>query len=347
MLTQGNYVGSYYDWDTDTVIVWERDETGRKPVAYHAPWYFFVEDENGDHQSIFGSKLKKLTFDSQDEMKQAARLYGKKFESDIRPEAKVLMNEYYGRPTPMLNFAFLDIEVDYNSEIGFSSPENPYAPINAVTVFQSWTNEYWTYAVPPKGWKDDGTFQDKIKAMWDEHKLGFKPNVVLCANERELIVALVEDIQSADIISGWNSEFFDLPYIIKRILRVQPKLVDKMCFIGCKPPKENTVERFGSPAIVYSLNGRTHLDYMDLFKKFTFEGRVSYSLGNIAAEELDIPKLDYDGTLEELYNGTHRPNVASMTWEDAEQLPEEIQRLNAKRELLRQEIEKRGLKLPS
>ena len=302
MTTQANYVGMYHDWETDTVMVWERDETGRKVVAHRAPHYFYVADENGDHQSIFGHKLKKLEFDSGDELKAAQRQHGLKFESDIRPDAKVLMNEYYGRPTPIINFAFIDIEVDYNSSIGFSSPENPYAPINAVTVYQSWTDEYWTYAVPPKGWKDDGTFQDKIAAMWEEHQLGFKPNVVLCANESELLIAMVEDIQSADIISGWNSEFFDLPYIMKRLLRLNPKLANKMCFLGCKPPRENTIERFGSPAIIYALNGRTHLDYMELFKKFTFEGRQSYSLGNIAAEELDIPKLDYDGTLEQLYN---------------------------------------------
>ena len=301
-MTQANYVGSYHDWDTDTIMVWERDEGGRKVVAHHAPHYFYVEDENGEHQSIFGHKLKKLDFDSGDELKAVARQYGQKFESDIRPEAKVLMNEYYDRPVPKVHFAFVDIEVDYNSAIGFSSPENPYAPINAVTVYQSWTGEYWTYAVPPRGWKDDGTFQDKIAAMWEEHKLGFKPNVVICRNEVELLTAMLDDIQSADIISGWNSEYFDLPYIMKRLERVLPKLTHKMCFLGCRPPRENTVERFGSPAIVYQLNGRTHLDYMDLFKKFTFEGRQSYSLGNIAAEELDVPKLDYDGTLEQLYN---------------------------------------------
>jgi len=301
-MTQANYVGSYHDWETDTVMVWERDDNGRKVVAHHAPHYFYVQDEEGEYKSIFGHKLKKLEFGDDDELKAAQRQYGMKFESDIRPEAKVLMNEYYGRATPKIHFAFVDIEVDYKSSIGFSSPENPYAPINAVTVYQSWTGEYWTYAVPPKGWMDDGTFQDKIKAMWEEHKLGFKPNVILCNNEIELLTAMLDDIQSADIISGWNSEFFDLPYIMKRLERVLPKLAHKMCFIGCRPPRENTVERFGSPAIVYSLNGRTHLDYMDLFKKFTFEGRTSYSLGNIAAEELDVPKLDYPGTLEQLYN---------------------------------------------
>ena len=308
-MARSSYVGSYYDWDTDTVMIWERGEEGRKVVAHRSPHYFYIPDEEGTYQSIFGDKLKKLVFDSADEMRAVARSYKRKFESDIRPEAKVLMNEYHGLPTPVVNFAFLDIEVDYKSKLGFSSPENPYAPINAVTIYQSWTSSYKTYAIPPQGWWKDGSrqnqetqFQADILRMWEEHALGFKPNVVLCRDERELLAFLVADIQDADIISGWNSEFFDLPYIIKRLLKVYPKLVNKMCFIGCKPPKESTIERFGAPSIVYQLSGRTHIDYMDLFKKFTFEGRTSYALGNIAAEELDIPKLDYDGTLEQLYN---------------------------------------------
>jgi DNA polymerase elongation subunit (family B) len=302
-MTQASYVGAVYDWDTDAVMVWERGEGGRKVVAHHAPHYFYVPDEEGEYTSIYGDKLKKLVFDNKDEFQQHARNYSRKFESDIPPLFKVLMNEYYARPVPDVHYAFLDIEVDYKSSLGFSSPENPYAPINAVTIYQSWTKKYLTYAVPPKGWrvlKDD--FHAKIKALWAEHKLGFEPNVVLCVDEAELIREMVNDIQDADIISGWNSEFFDLPYIMKRIERVNPKLANKMSFIGCKPPKESTVERYGSPSIVYKLNGRTHLDYLDLFKKFTFEGRTSYSLANIAAEELDIPKLEYDGTLEQLYN---------------------------------------------
>ena len=301
MTSRANYVGAYYDWDTDAVMVWERDETGRKVVAHHAPHYFYVPADDGTYTSIFGDKLKKLVFDSKDEFQANARSYGRKFESDIPPLFKVLMNEYHDLPTPDVHYVFLDIEVDYKSTLGFSSPENPYAPINAVTIYQSWTKQYLTYAVPPRGWKNDG-FVTKIKSLWDEHKLGFVPHIKICVTEEELLRYLVADIQDADIISGWNSEFFDLPYIMKRLERVAPKLIDKMCFIGCKKPKEATVERYGSPAIVYMLNGRTHLDYLDLFKKFTFEGRTSYSLANIAAEELEIPKLHYEGTLEQLYN---------------------------------------------
>jgi len=197
-----------------------------------------------------------------------------------------------------VHYAFIDIEVDYKKKLGFSSPENPYAPINAVTIYQSWTNQYLTYAVPPPGWDGVLPTEEQQKDL----KFGFKLNLTICDNELDLIFKMLAAIDDADIISGWNSEFFDIPYIIKRIERVAPKLLSKMCFIGARPPKERLVERYGKPCVVYTLSGRTHLDYLDLFKKFTFEGRTSYSLGNIASEELDIPKLHYEGTLEQLYN---------------------------------------------
>lgn len=62
------------------------------------------------------------------------------------------------------------------------------------------------------------------------------------------------------------------------------------------------VNKFGSEEPIFKFFGRSHLDYRQLFEKFTFEGRTSYALAAIANEELDIPKLDYEGTLEQLYN---------------------------------------------
>lgn len=293
-----SYVGAVYDYDSDKVMVWERDGAQRKIRAFDPPRYFYVKDKNGTFKSIYGDPLTKLVFDNASEFNVALREYAEKFESDIPPLFKVLMDEYYNSPTPQIHYAFIDIEVDYKSTLGFSSPENPYAPINAVTIYQSWTKRYLTYAVPPKDW--DGV----LPTAEQQKQLGFSftMDLVICKDEKELLSYLVRDIQDADIISGWNSEFFDLPYIIKRLERISPKLTQKLCFTGCRPPKEKTVERFGAEQIVYVLNGRTHLDYLDLFKKFTFEGRTSYSLANIANDELSIPKLDYEGTLEQLYN---------------------------------------------
>lgn len=309
-----SYISAIHDWDTDQILAWERPVQGgpRQMKVHPAPRYFYVPDADGERLTITGERVTKLVFGTEDEFKEGIKKNRKRFESDIRPLARALMDIYYGRATPVINYAFLDIEVDYSSKIGWSSPENPYAPINAITIYKSWEGEYVTYAVPPKGWKDDGTFQQKIKDMWAEHKLGFVPNVTLCANERELLLYMLGEIEDADVLSGWNSEFFDIPYIIKRLERVLGKRgVQGMSFKGAPAPKETTVKRFGNDTIVYRLSGRSHLDYLDLFKKFTFEGRVSYSLGNIAAEELDIPKLDYDGTLEQLY---HRDFVHFVTY---------------------------------
>jgi DNA polymerase elongation subunit (family B) len=304
-MSETSYISAIHEWDTDQILVWERPIAGgpRKLVTHKAPRYFYVPDPQGERLTITGERVTKFAFDTEDEFKEALKRNRKRFESDIRPLARALMDIYHDRPTPVINYAFLDIEVDYNSKLGFSSPENPYAAINAITIYKSWENRYVTYVVPPKGWKDDGTFQQKIKAAWAEHKLGFEPDVTVCESERDLLLYMLGEIEDADILSGWNSEFFDIPYIIKRLERVLGKRgMQGMCFKGAPPPKQREVVRFGSPAIVFSLSGRSHLDYLDLFKKFTFEGRVSYSLGNIAAEELDIPKLDYEGTLEQLYN---------------------------------------------
>jgi DNA polymerase elongation subunit (family B) len=301
-----SYISSTPDYDSDKILVWERPIEGgeRTLKLYKPPRYFYVPDENGEALTITDVRVTKVSCDTQDEYRSLLKRHRFRFESDFQPEARLLMDEYYGRPTPIVHYAFLDIEVDYKSSIGWSSPENPYAPINAITIYQSWTGQFLSYAVPPKGWDGDApALQEKIKQLAIENKLGFVPDVTICADERELLLYTLGDIEDADIVSGWNSEFFDIPYIVKRLDRVLGKKgPGHLCFRGAPPPKERIVNRFGTPATTFTLYGRTHLDYLDLFKKFTFEGRTSYSLANIAAEELDTPKLDYPGTLEQLYN---------------------------------------------
>jgi DNA polymerase elongation subunit (family B) len=303
-----SYISSCHDWKNDKVMVWERPIKGgpRTVLFYDPPRYFYIPNDNGPHVSIFGNNLEKIVCSSKDEFTSELKRHRVLFESDIQPEARILSDKYYDRPTPIVHYAFIDIETDYSSKIGFSSPEDPYAPINAITIFQSWTNKYLTYAVPPKNWtKDIKSFDTEVQRIAVEHNIPFNVKVNLCTNETELLLHFLTDIEDADIISGWNSEFFDNPYLIGRIERVLgKKALARMCFPGAPLPEKRIVQHFGSPESTYTLYGRTHLDYKDLFKKFTFEGRTSYSLANISAEELDVPKLDYPGTLEELYNNS-------------------------------------------
>lgn len=297
-----NYVGAWFDWNAEKVIVIERDlKTGERfETRWAAPYYFYAPHKDGSYESIFGHTLQKYQFDSRAEFDAGVRQHPLRFESDVSPLDRVLMDNYYGRPTPPVNFAFFDIEVDYKQTIGFAGPLNPYAPINAVTIYQSWTGEFITLAVPPPGW--DGTLPTE-REMREEFGFDVKPNIFICKDEMELLLAFLDCIEAADVMSGWNSEFFDLPYIIKRIeLVLGRRALGSLCSPAAPLPKEKMVERFGTEEPTYRIFGRGHLDYLRLFQKFTFEGRTSYSLANIANEELDIPKLEYEGTLEQLYN---------------------------------------------
>ncbi len=314
-----NYVGLWVEYDPEVVVVIERDADGALiKKKYNPPYYFFVEDPEGDYTAITGEKLIRAEFENKwhfnsavdyfrnpnnfPELKRAPRL----FEVDFAPKQRVLMDNYYGRPSPLVHYAFIDIEVDYKRSVGFAGPSNPYAPINAVTVYQSWTKKFITLAVPPKGWTGTIDTIEKVReALIAEGKLRSttRPEIILCEDEHDLLKKFVKLIEDADIISGWNSEFFDIPYIYERLDQFGGKMmVAKLDYQGAPFPKKESVVRFGSEETIIKLMGRTHLDYMQLFKKFTFEGRVSYALGNILDEEVGVGKIEYDGTLEELYN---------------------------------------------
>ena len=296
-----SYIGA--ERAKDKVKVWERVDGKRLLKLYPAPFYFYVEDERGEHTSLFGDKCSRLDFDSYDEFSYAKRQFEnsrtKMFESDISSEFKVLANHYYNKPAPKLNVSFLDIEVDYNKEIGFSSVDNPYAPVSAVAFYNDWSDETILLAVPPKGWGDAGTWESQL-----DQSLRDLAEIKLFSTEKELLKELLRIIEPADAICGWNSDFFDVPYIAKRLELVLGKaFMNRLSFDGAKPPRFRDVEVFGRVQQTCDLGGRLSIDYLQLFKKFEMSNRPSYKLESISNDVLPhLPKLEYDGTLADLYN---------------------------------------------
>jgi DNA polymerase elongation subunit (family B) len=290
-----SFISSWADRYRDTVVVWERDEEGRrKKKEYPSPYNFYVPSPNGSFESVTGEKLEFLTFDSKKEFATACTLHQTRFESDLHPQEKVMMT-YFGKKIPNLAVGFLDIEVDYDPAIGFPRPSNPYGVINSLTLYRSDIKSYFTLAIPPETWP---LGLQLPKEMQDD-------NYFLFSNERELLEYFLELQDECDVLSGWNSEFFDVPYIGKRIeLLFGQQALKRLALQGGPPPRWGEKDRFkGSKEkeIVLDLISKVHLDYMALFKKFTLGGRQSYSLNAITEEELDVPKMHYAGTLYELY----------------------------------------------
>ena len=306
--TNSNYVAIWHDYDRDKIIVVERDANGvESRKRYEPPRYFYIPDEEGRHETLFGIKCSRLDFGTGFEHKRAKENYHVKFESDISPTKRVLMDYYYGVPASKINYLFIDIEADTIASMGFPSPTNPYAAVNAVTLYSAWDDTYVSYGLRPKEFK--GTEQDiydlidQLYASKDLHE-DRKPILKLVDTEEEVLQAIIDAVAKADVVSGWNSEWFDIPYICERIKAVMG--ASAISFLeragSGKTPRVEMADHFGTEEPTYRFNTRSFIDYMDLYKKFSMGSRSSYALGNILEEEVGLGKLGYDGSLEQLYH---------------------------------------------
>ncbi|PPD55740.1 MAG: hypothetical protein CTY12_00340 [Methylotenera sp.] len=312
------------------VTVWERDETGRNVVEYTAPYYFYVDDPRGKDRTIFDTPVKRIDCgDSRQAFYKKRNEFRDKgikvWESDISPEIRVLSKQYFEKPAPVLHISFLDIEVDYDRERGFSSPKDPYAPINAMSIFHEHRNEMIALAVPcPNSLEDIVWTNELLEAACNDIEplpTDYKTKFFVCKDERELLERFLEEIEDSDLLCGWNAERFDFPYIGKRIeMTLGKHRLRSMSFIEGEEPKFVEVEekkRPGAPKtnkpaqtfLKLDLSGRILADYMILYKKYEASEKPSYKLATISedvlvddeTEEPLLPKLEYDGSLFDLY----------------------------------------------
>jgi DNA polymerase elongation subunit (family B) len=109
-------------------------------------------------------------------------------------------------------------------------------------------------------------------------------------------------IQDADVLSGWNSEGFDIPYTVNRVTKVLSKEDTRRFCLWNQFPKKREYEKYGKAAVTYDLIGRVHLDSLELYRKYNYEERHTYRLDAIGELEIGENKTVYEGTLDQLYN---------------------------------------------
>ena len=290
-----SYVDAWFDRDNDIIKVVERNKKGDReyrdiPVKHT----FYYKDPRGKHQSIYGDPVTRVVCkNTKDFRKEQAINSGKQlFESDINPIFVCLSEHYLNADAPKLNVAFWDIEVDFDPERGYASPDDAFMPITAIAVHLQWLDTMVCLAIPPKG-----VSMEDAKKMVEEF-----PNTMLFDNEADLLDTFLDLIQDADILSGWNSEGFDMPYTVNRIIKVLSKEDTRRLCLFNQFPKKREYEKYGKQAVTYDLVGRVHLDSLELYRKYTYEERHSYRLDAIAEYELNERKTQYEGTLDQLYN---------------------------------------------
>ena len=198
-----------------------------------------------------------------------------------------LSDEYSGTTVDydfnQIKVLYIDIEV--GSESGFPKPEEAREQITAITM---------------KCGKDF-----IVIGCGDYHNTREDVRYIKCETEDGLINAFVDHWKriSPDIVTGWNVKFFDIPYLVNRITNL---FGEKFCkqLSPWNFVKEFKVAGMGGKMFqTFNLTGIAVLDYLDLYKKFTFTNQESYRLDHIAHVELGEKKLDYSEfeTLHQLY----------------------------------------------
>jgi len=168
----------------------------------------------------------------------------------------------------------LDIEVA--SEHGFPDVESCAEEILAISIQDYTTKQITTWGSKP--------FKNNRKDVTYYH----------CPTEHQLLSSFInywmEDVP--DVITGWNIQLYDIPYIARRIQRVLgEKLMKRLSPWGLVSEGETFIK--GRRHITFDVGGVCQLDYLDLYKKFTYKAQESYRLDYIASVELGQKKLDH------------------------------------------------------
>jgi DNA polymerase elongation subunit (family B) len=268
----------------------------------YEPYLFEVTGRKSEYSTLDGKPAEKIPFKSMREAKEYVELYkdtmGKRVYGLTNFQYVFLNDEYPGEleyDPSQISVVSLDIETD--SSGGFPNIKEADKAITAISISKNGKKIVL------------GTRFYKSKSNDVVYRM--------CKDEKDLLnkflVVWTHEDWAPDVVTGWNVEMFDIPYIYNRIRVVLGEKSAKMLspwgrvhereIVRGKSSSNASKDLEGRVDHVYDMVGIAVLDYLQLYKKFSFKNQASYKLDHIANVELGERKLDYSeyGSLNDLY----------------------------------------------
>lgn len=272
---------------------YENGQQVRKRIPYQPKLYVSSENES-EWKTLDGLPVAECVLDSMsdatDFLKRYSDVANFKVYGNNNYVAQYIAEEFPNKISfdrDLVRVMNIDIEV-YSAD-GFPEPGEAAHPVTSIAIRKNDGN-YWVWSC--------GDYE-----VTREDVLYIK-----CDNEMDLLRKFVEHWShySPDIITGWNTRFFDIPYIVNRCHKLfgDDTLLKRLSPWGAV--RERNVNIQGRSNQEYIIEGIEHLDYIEIFKKFTLNTlgqQESYRLDHIAHVVLDERKLSYEehGNLHSLY----------------------------------------------
>ena len=291
------YRNCVYNNRDKKIHLWTWDAAGNriKQELDYLP-YLYLENKEGKDTSIYGTKIKKREFNTLWDRNKFVKDSGiKRIFENIPPYQQYLVDNYYhcnedeDFAQHPLKVMTIDIECPSNPngkmKGAFPDPEFAEEVINLLTCHDSLTKIYTVFGLK--------AYTPKRKDVKYYH----------CKSEVDLLRKFINHFSSdfPDVLVGWNSAGFDIPYIVNRItFELGKEWADELSPMLRIYEKINKTGKFGMPSKEYVIQGVSSVDYNVIYKKFNMSPRENYKLDYIAEEELGENKVSYVGSLWEL-----------------------------------------------
>ena len=265
------YQNIYFENRKQKVHLWD-DKKGYITFPYKK--YAYIENSGGNSFTLDGKRVKKI-------YKWEPGTKGL-YESDVPQTTRVLVDQYTDSDEPSVGHRklFFDIEVEVTE--GFPDVMKAYNMITSIALYDDTTSTYFTFVTDPKKQIEDYKKDDTVVEFYD--------------TEHAMLTRFFQKYNQIQptIISGWNSEFFDIPYLYNRAVRILGGAVAN----SLSPIKNVYYNEYKKK---HHIAGVSSMDYLILYKKFSFIQQTSYRLDHIGEIEVGMKKVEYTGTLNDLY----------------------------------------------
>ena len=249
----------------------ENGQRVKKKVRYEPTLFDVVPQETG-YKTLDGKNVLPHPFDSiseakdwYDSHKKQNLVYG-----NTQYNYCYIGDEYPGDvPWDKDQICIVTIDIEVECENGFPDPKLAEEPMLSITM---------------------KNHQNKKIMVWGLHEFqNYRDDVtyIQCKDEASLLLKFLDvwRVIEPDIITGWNTEFFDIPYLCNRIRKVfDDDMVKKLSPWGRVHDRE--VYQMGRKHQAYTIYGVSALDFFDLYRKFTYTTQERYTLDHIAFVEL-------------------------------------------------------------
>ena len=300
------YTNIGYDKKNGIMHVFD-DELGHQKFQFQP--YGYLPDDNGPFQTLDGTRLQQVPGNHRDNPKS--------YESDLNEEVRTLIDLYYesDEPSKGQRDFFFDIETA-KDENGYSTTDDVRTAITSIAYYDKVGNDRRVLIL------------DEQNRIAEREIQGDGYVLEIFRDERDLLTSFINkfaEIQPT-VITGWNTDGYDVPYLMGRCKKV----------LGAQ-----AIKKFSPAGIVeqnpksgkWKIIGVSSLDYIKLYKNFTYTELPNYRLDTVAKKELGRGKVEYDGDLDTLFTqDIHKFAYYNMTDVDlVYELDDKLQLLNLAR----------------